>query len=131
MIMRKPKNKKSKKDKKKVVGTKEDPATIKEKNDNSDDSLWFTCTQNPPKVVCKQAPKVLQKVVGKQVAKEPPRVVEISWLPKPLLETRPSHINLAIYPTSKVETQVQDKTIHLGKEIQGAKQSTQGPHSKC
>ena len=82
MIKRKPKKKKSKKGKKKVVGTKEDPVTIKEINEDSDDSLLSECTRNPPKVVRKQAPNELQKVVDKQVAKESPKVVDIS-APKP------------------------------------------------
>ena len=74
-IKRNPKKKKSKKGKKKIVGTKGDPVTIKEINEDLDDSSLSECAQNLPKVACKQASKEPKKTVEKQIAKEPPKVV--------------------------------------------------------
>ena len=119
-IKRKPKKKRSKKGKKKVVGTKEDPITIKEINEDSDDSSLSECTQNPPKVVRKKVPKELQKVVGNQVAKVSPKVVDISAPKAPPWNKANTH-KPGVYSASKVETQVQNKVIHLGKETQVAK----------
>lgn len=76
-IKRCPKRKKSKKGKKKVVGTKDDLVTIQEINGDSDDSSLAEYAKNTPKVLGKQVPKELRKVVGKQATKEPPKVVDL------------------------------------------------------
>ena len=120
MIKKKSKKKKSKMGKKRVVGTKNDSVTIKEIND---ESLLSECSQNPPKVVHKQAPKVLQKVVGNQVTKASPKVVDIS-APKAPSRNKVNTHKHGVYLASKVETQVQNKAINLGKATQVAKHST-------
>ena len=125
-VKRRPKKKKSRKGKKKVVGTKDDPVTIKEIDENSDDSSLSDFTQNRPKVIHKQAPKELRKVVGKQVTKESPKVVDLQ-MPKAPPQKKTNINKPGVYQVPNKENHKLKEAIHLTNESQVVKQPNSKP----